>query len=161
MKKGAEFDLADPLGLCASGVGGIRICDNVGYSKGFVQWFFIAITIALVIIGDLFDIIAWAIGWFPGIGDIVGNTVLGNIIDLGCLVGLFYFIGFPAFFGIGEFVDVLGFIPVFGDIAGLIEWLPGWTFAITMYAIFKLIKFATSRGVQIPAITRGLGLLKP
>lgn len=158
-EQGASFDLADPLGICKNSFAGFRLCNNIGNSSGWVQWLFIAIAIGLVILGDIFDIIAWAIGWIPVVGDILGNTVLGNIIDAVCLVGLFYLIGFPAFFGIGEFLDILGFIPVLGDIAGLIEWLPAWTFAIVIYGIFMLLKSTGGgKGLQIPNILGGLGL---
>ena len=157
-QQGLNFNLADPLGTCKMDFGGFRLCDNISNSKGTMRWVLIGVAIVAVIIGDVGDILAWAVGWIPVIGDILGNTVFGNIVDAVVLIVLFWLIGFPAFFGIGEFIDILGFIPIIGDVAGMIEWLPAWMFAIAIYGIYKLIKSSGNGQISVQNLLGSIGI---
>jgi len=136
-----KFDLSDPIGMCRLNFAGIHLCNNESNNPSIiVKVIGAACIIFAVLIGDALDLFGWAIGWIPVVGDLIGSTVLGNILDAVAFVILFFWIGFPAFFGLGEFTDILGFIPGFGDILGFIDVLPWWTWAVAIWLIFQLLK---------------------
>ena len=133
--------VSDPFGVCGSDLGlGFKVCNNIEQSKGIKQIILTVIAIGLVFIGDFFDIFSWVIGLIPVVGDLLGNSGFGNIVDAITLLFLVWLIGGFALIGIGEFVDLLGFIPVIGDIAAVLEWLPAWLFALVIYGIYLLLK---------------------
>jgi len=136
-----SFDLSDPVGICKINFAGIHLCNNEGQSGNIVVKIIGAVCIIFaVLIGDALDIFGWAIAWIPVVGDLVGSTVFGNILDAIAFVILFYWIGFPAFFGLGEFTDILGFVPGIGDLLSFIDVLPWWTWAVAIWIIFQLLK---------------------
>jgi hypothetical protein len=142
------FDLSDPFGICNVGIAGIYLCNNMGKSDNLWFKIFGGISIAIaVFFGDALDIFGWLIGLIPVVGELAGNTVLGNIIDAVVFVVLFFWIGFPAFLGLGEFTDILGFIPGMGDLLALIDWLPWWTWAVAVWILFQLLKL-----IKLPPI---------
>ena len=120
---------------------GFHLCNNEAYTDNIFIKIIGAVSIVVaVLIGDALDFFGWLIAWIPVIGDILGSTVLGNILDAVAFVILFYWIGFPAFFGIGEFLDILGFVPVIGDLLSFMDVLPWWTFAVAVWLIFQLLR---------------------
>lgn len=139
-KKNHGVNLVDPIGVCKLNIAGIHACENISYSKGIFKIIAIGWAITVIFFADFFDMILWAIGWIPIVGDIFGNVVFGNIIDAIAFVTLIFLIGPPALFGLGEFIDIFGFIPVVGDIAAIVEFFPGWAFALFMYALFVFIR---------------------
>lgn len=137
-------NMIDPTGVCDFKVGPVHFCNNLGKIKNpIVKIILLVWAIVTIFFADFFDIISWGIGLIPVVGDILGNTVVGNIIDIGAGITLFIILGPISLIGITEFADILGFIPVIGDFISLLEWLPAWTFILVMYGILSFL--GTSR----------------
>jgi hypothetical protein len=135
-------DLTDPLGICAFEIIpglDIRPCNNVRHSKGMKRITNIGIVIIMLFLADGMDILAWLLGWIPVIGDILGNVILGNIIDGAAIVILFVMVGPIALLGLPEFIDILGIIPALGDIVALIEIIPTWTIMGFVYMFLYIV----------------------
>jgi hypothetical protein len=142
----ASFDPADPFGVCQMNFSGVHICNNIEHSKGIWTFLLIGLGIVAAFFADFFDPFSWLVGWIPVIGDILGNAVIGNIIDGIAMVAMLLLVGNFALIGVTEFIDILGFIPGIGDMIAFIEFLPAWTSVLVMYGIWMLIKMIFGLG---------------
>lgn len=129
------------MNYCQSkNIGKYKVCNNVaiGPNKKSDKRLYRVLLILAIVIGEIFDLLGWVISLIPIAGDIAGNAVVGNILDLIAFSINLFLYGNYAFYGASEFVDLISqWIPVIGDAISLIELLPASLFPSILYYFKK------------------------